>query len=92
MRRVGVIFALLCACARGPSEEALMRAYNENKETIQEIARSHLAMGWISPDNEAVLTTRYTRPPDRSACRVPGSRPEPAPPAPTAAARRLPDR
>jgi hypothetical protein len=39
----------------------MLECYQQNRETIQQIARTHIEMGWINPDNDLLLTARYTR-------------------------------
>jgi hypothetical protein len=46
--------------AKGISGEEAKAAYQEHKAEIQALARSHIEMGWVSPGNQVILTTRAT--------------------------------
>jgi hypothetical protein len=47
--------------ARDMTEDSLRQAYREHTAEIQEIARNHIANGWIDEEGRTVLTTRFTR-------------------------------
>jgi hypothetical protein len=47
--------------ARDMTEEAMREAYREHRTEIQDIARSHIANGWIDEEARIFLTTRFTR-------------------------------
>jgi len=40
--------------------DAMLEAYQKNREAIQKIARDFIEAGWIGPDNEVLLTARFT--------------------------------
>jgi hypothetical protein len=43
------------------TEEAMRQAFFEHKGEIRQIARDHIANGWIDEDGRLFLTTRFTR-------------------------------
>jgi hypothetical protein len=46
--------------AREFTEQALRQAFARHRGEIQAIARHHIEMGWVNPDNRLLLTTRFT--------------------------------
>ncbi len=47
--------------AHDVAEGSLRQAYRDHKHDIQEIARNHIANGWIDEEGRIFLTTRFTR-------------------------------
>lgn len=47
--------------ARGFAEAEAREAFRRHEDEIQDIARHHLEMSWISPEGRVLLTTRFTR-------------------------------